>query len=1372
MKKTFLLILCISALHLVAQTSRSLNPTGDSVIHIDSRNPKYNSVPGEILIRYKDDVVAGNLKVSGVVQTGIASVDMIFQKYKINQSTRLFPHETRQTAKVMLKAFNGREFEKPSLHNTWKLTLPPDLNLFQAIEELKLDPNVIYAEPNYIVSLTDMATLMPTPPSASPTSSPAPLVPPNDPLYPQQGYISEIGANAVWDSVNGKDSTQVIAILDSGIDWMHPDLAPNIWINTGEIPGNGIDDDGNGYVDDVRGWDWINSDNNPYDDSGHGTHVAGIAAARGNNGIGIAGVSPRAKIMPVKVFDNKGTGDAATITQGINYAASMGATILNMSFSLYTRSFTMENALLNAYLTCDLVASAGNISRSIYPLEETDFPTAYPAALSYVIGIQANAAFSNYDPDGPIYSEFEERFNYELMAPGTGLLSTFRNGAYKQMSGTSMSAPCVSGAISLYKSFFPQKTREDLWADFIYSSTGVINVQQAMFNSVKYPVFDLMESHVVDTLPGDDRDGQADAGETIQIWVKVRNTFAFADSAYVKLQPNIYEDTNDFHIVIDSAYLGSMGTFSSLTNQWLPFRVFIKSTASNNTNVTIDVLMKNKGDDSTFVRPLNFKVYNGQELSGVLTQDLVLTPDKLWLINNSFRIGTGITLTVMPGTHVQINAGVDNRGHVHAEGTSDSLVYLEGNFGGDCFIKYADINLKGGWLISAGTIENTYAYNGTNISVNGLVNCKLKNFDFTYPHQNGYIQNCYVQDFIMSNGGRFDNISSCVFDNYIIMNSGGYVKSRYSVFTKIINVYKWVYPGWPAVWYENPASLFGAIDNSSENRLWKNTMLTNDVATTFVQTTGGDDIVTFTHQYWGTTDSAKIKPKYLDFWNNAGLPFLNYKPLMTAPSDSCPGHVWRVLINGHDAQDEVPEPIGTGNVHFAVCFNKAMDTTVMPTVSFGLRLPYTQHLVTDSAHWSADHKTWYAVFNVKLYTGDGINRIRVADAKAPGDFTIPTEDQRFNLTIQAAGTASANFMALPGIGKVYLEWNNSDIVDLLGFNLYRFYNLTDTTYSQPVMINAALITDTTYTDFAVTPGQHYWYFYRVVNTDLRESDSSNMVSAIPYSAALGDVNGDGFVNVLDVTAIIAYMLGQNPQPFLYDAADVNNDNTINILDVIGIVNIISGKKKGSTTENPPAYIYLDHGTVLFKTSQPVAGLQFELEGPGIEKVQLQLKMAGFELATSLKAGKLSGILYSFTNKPFNTGLQEIIGIAGETDQLRWGRLVAGDVFGTPVRVIPDEIHSYSLEDCNLSVFPNPFVCSANIHYKLYEPAKVEILANDIYGRTAAIIFSGSLPAGDYTRVWNSCADGKQQSGVYLIRLTATGASGKIVRKFAKVVMIK
>ena len=189
---------------------------------------------------------------------------------------------------------------------------------------------------------------------------------PNDPLYSGQSNIKAINADDVWETTKG-DTTSVIAILDTGVDTEHPDLKDNIWTNHKERLGaDDYDDDENGYKDDRHGWDFINNDSIPEDNNMHGTHVAGIAAAVGDNEIGIAGASWYAKIMPVKVLQ---ASDAVTqeSSQGIEYAYQNGATILNMSFGGYAESQTMSRAAENAYAYATLVAAAGNDGKCIGP---------------------------------------------------------------------------------------------------------------------------------------------------------------------------------------------------------------------------------------------------------------------------------------------------------------------------------------------------------------------------------------------------------------------------------------------------------------------------------------------------------------------------------------------------------------------------------------------------------------------------------------------------------------------------------------------------------------------------------------------------------------------------------------------------------------------------------------------------------------------------------------------------------------------------------------------------------------------------------------------------------------------------------------------
>ena len=140
-----------------------------------------------------------------------------------------------------------------------------------------------------------------------------------------------MGAASAWTQITGGDVT--VAVVDTGVDLAHRDLAPNLWTNPGEVPGNGVDDDGDGIVDDVHGADFVNGDGDPSDDNGHGTHVAGIVAARGNNGVGVAGLAWRARIMAVKVLGADASGDMATVAAGVRYAVAHGARVINLSLT-------------------------------------------------------------------------------------------------------------------------------------------------------------------------------------------------------------------------------------------------------------------------------------------------------------------------------------------------------------------------------------------------------------------------------------------------------------------------------------------------------------------------------------------------------------------------------------------------------------------------------------------------------------------------------------------------------------------------------------------------------------------------------------------------------------------------------------------------------------------------------------------------------------------------------------------------------------------------------------------------------------------------------------------------------------------------------
>lgn len=297
----------------------------------------------------------------------------------------------------------------------------------QVVQELSQQAAVEFAEPDYVVEA---------------------IAVPNDPQYANLWGLNDtatpdadINAAQAWDLTAG-DPNMVVAIIDSGIDYNHPDLAANIWTNPGEIPGNKIDDDKNGYVDDVHGYDFVGSgDADPLDDNGHGTHTAGTIGAVGNNGIGVAGVNWHVKLMALKFLDANGSGYTSDAVEALQYATRMGVKVSNNSWGGGGYSQTLYDAINAAKAVGHLfVAAAGNSGTN------NDTTPAYPAsytldnviAVAAIDGNAARASFSNYGAA-----------SVDLGAPGVNILSTTPNNNYSYYSGTSMATPHVAGAAAL-----------------------------------------------------------------------------------------------------------------------------------------------------------------------------------------------------------------------------------------------------------------------------------------------------------------------------------------------------------------------------------------------------------------------------------------------------------------------------------------------------------------------------------------------------------------------------------------------------------------------------------------------------------------------------------------------------------------------------------------------------------------------------------------------------------------------------------------------------------------------------------------------------------------------------------------------------------
>ena len=279
--------------------------------------------------------------------------------------------------------------------------------------------------------------------ATEPATSAAPADPRSGEQWALQGD-APMGLSSAWRQTTGGDVT--VAVIDSGADLTHPDLAPNLWVNASEIPGNGIDDDANGYVDDVHGYDFVGADGDPQDENGHGTHVAGIIGARGGNGIGVAGVAWQVRLMILRALDAQAHGTTDAVAKAIHYAVDNGARVVNMSLAGPDSTPSLEAAVQYARAHGVLiVAAAGNDGRDL-----ASAPT-YPATYSEdnVLGVAATGE------DGRLSVVSDYGPGAEIAAPGERILSTALGGGYEWRTGTSMAAPQVTGALALLASARP-----------------------------------------------------------------------------------------------------------------------------------------------------------------------------------------------------------------------------------------------------------------------------------------------------------------------------------------------------------------------------------------------------------------------------------------------------------------------------------------------------------------------------------------------------------------------------------------------------------------------------------------------------------------------------------------------------------------------------------------------------------------------------------------------------------------------------------------------------------------------------------------------------------------------------------------------------
>jgi subtilisin family serine protease len=566
------------------------------------------TVPGEIVIKFKSDPQM----LVGSKQTSFTLVNQNLEKLEVNGIEYAFPYLR-----------NSEKVGASDLSNIVFVQFNPIYSVTSVLQSLNADPNVVYAEQKRMFFVDEV---------------------PNDPNYNSMSQFDRISAEAAWDLVKGENGTVVIAIVDSGVDWVHPDLIDNIWNNEDEIPDNGIDDDNNGYIDDVRGWSFQNNSNDPTPLlNGHGTHVSGTAAASTDNNTGVASLSWNCTIMPVNAGSATSANSIAFGYPGIVYAVENDADIINCSWggvgnpSVFEQDiidFAVENGTL-------VVAAAGNDNLN------NDLPgnAHYPSSYNGVLNVGSTSSTSDTKSGFSTYGS-----TVNVFAPGGNILSTTWPGnSYGFSSGTSMASPLVSALAGLVKTqnpgWSPDKVREQIrvTCDNIDGSNssslngllgkGRINAERAL-SEFDIPALQIVDVTSVEAPDGGNGDDVVDAGETIDVTVTFKNYLADATGVNVTLSV----DDSNIDLIEDQ---GSIGTINGDETGSVTFRFTTDDGLADGyilrffTEITADNGYEDMDNFNLSITPVQFITHN--------------TGDLLVSVTNTGNIGAAGFIGSSPG---------------------------------------------------------------------------------------------------------------------------------------------------------------------------------------------------------------------------------------------------------------------------------------------------------------------------------------------------------------------------------------------------------------------------------------------------------------------------------------------------------------------------------------------------------------------------------------------------------------------------------------------------------------------------------------------------------------------------------------------------